>query len=224
MTPQQLGKVWTVLGALLAYYAVNSWIVSQGGNEIFGAKLVLSSRVPAAMMAIPICSVLLILTSWIGWLYARRTGNHWHERIPIVGFENLQTKSGEGRVYQGGMLALFSLLPALAFIHFWWVFAAADVVTKADQTKQITSNMWSWSALTSWSDPARICTDYIPSSPIPCSGNATLLPFVEPVAFAILTLLALAALACHWRAVFADGISLQWLFGTTEVPPPGPQP
>jgi len=37
---------------------VNSWLVTQGGNEIADIKLVNSHRAPAAMLAIPICSVL----------------------------------------------------------------------------------------------------------------------------------------------------------------------
>ena len=39
MTLQQLSKIWTVVGLFLLYYAMNSWIVVQGGQEIFGAKL-----------------------------------------------------------------------------------------------------------------------------------------------------------------------------------------
>src|SRR5262245_33413615 len=42
MTQTQIGKVWFVVGALLFYYAFNTWIVMQGGNEIFGVKLVVS--------------------------------------------------------------------------------------------------------------------------------------------------------------------------------------
>ena len=113
MTAQQIGKLWTLTSALLLYYALNSWIVSQGGNEIFGAKLVLATRGPAAMLAIPICSILLAVTSAIGRTYAIRVGGDWRKRIPIVGFDSIDTGSVEGRLYQGFFFFLFSVLPAL---------------------------------------------------------------------------------------------------------------
>jgi hypothetical protein len=59
MSPEQIGKVWTVLGLFLLYYVLNTWIVTQGGQEIFDAKLVMSYRIPAAMWGIPIACVLI---------------------------------------------------------------------------------------------------------------------------------------------------------------------
>jgi multisubunit Na+/H+ antiporter MnhC subunit len=70
MTPQQISKVWTVISLVLLYYALNTYLVTQGGNEIFGTKLIVTSRIPAAMMGIPICSALLLVSSLIGIDYA----------------------------------------------------------------------------------------------------------------------------------------------------------
>jgi hypothetical protein len=201
MTTQQIGKVWAVISALLLYYALNSWIVSQGGNEIFGAKLVISNRIPAAMIAIAICSILLAITSLIGRTYALRAGASWPERIPLVGFESIDTKSPEGKLYQGAFLALFSLLPAISLIHFWWQFSNAHVVTTKDPPQHIES-VWSWSGLTSWSDPARICTNYSEGPTLTCTGDASILPGFEPTVFAILSSLAILAIMLHWLSVF----------------------
>src|ERR1700740_1018159 len=127
MTQTQLGKIWLVVSAFLLYYSINTWIVAQGGNEKFGAKLVVSNKVPAAMLAIPICAVLLSASSLIGRLFAARGGRQWHERIPIVGFEKIDTGSPEGRVYQGAMLLIFVIIPTIAMIYFWHSFLTAKI-------------------------------------------------------------------------------------------------
>jgi len=195
VTQVQIAKVWLVLSLVLLYYALNSWLVSQGGNEIFGVKLIVSNQVPAAMIAIPICGVLLICTSWIGRLHAVRGGDLWHRRIPIVGFESIDTASKEGRLYQGFMLVVFSLLPILAMLHFWRIFWSAEVMLS--DTKAFTT-IWDWSAMTV---PARICTHHQVAEEI-CAGNATILPGLEPLIFAAISVAALVLAVLHWFEVF----------------------
>ncbi|MET3973486.1 hypothetical protein ABIB94_007983 [Bradyrhizobium sp. JR7.2] len=201
MTQIQLSKVWLVVSAALLYYALNSWIVAQGGNEVFGAKLVLSQRVPAAMLAILVCSVLAIASSAIGLLYARRGGGRWHERIPVVGFDEIDTASTEGKVYQGSMLVLLSFIPFVAMIYFWHSFVTAKIMLNDGSKKLISlwSLQWLWDG--SVSDPARICTDFSKDASDPCTGSATILPGLEPSFFAALTLAALAIAIRHWTVV-----------------------
>ena len=43
MTPQQISKVWAVLSLALLYYALNTYLVTQGGAAIFGATLIVST-------------------------------------------------------------------------------------------------------------------------------------------------------------------------------------
>jgi hypothetical protein len=181
---------------------MNSWIVVQGGQEIFGAKLIVGNRVPAAMWAIPVTCLVLLLNSVVGLRYARWTGPGWHDRIPIVGFESIVTSSSEGKFYQGTMLFLLSFLPAAVLVHFWRVFNGAKVVT-TDDPPQPVSSVWDWSALTKFDDPARICTDVVrEGGKMACEKNATILPGLEPTLFALLTAGAVLALAIHWYAVF----------------------
>jgi hypothetical protein len=201
MTPQQIGKVWSVVGLAMLYYALNTWIVTQGGQEIFGAKLVISHRFPAAMVGIPICAVLLFIGSSVGLVYANRSGPAWHNRIPIVGFEAIDTDSQEGKVYQGAMIALLSGLPVVALAHFWSVFNRAPLVT-AGNTPQEIKSIWDWSALTSWDDPARLCVAYSPGSASACEKGVTILPGFEPTLFAVITAVALIVTLVYWRAVF----------------------
>jgi hypothetical protein len=203
MTLAQVSKVWTAVGLFLLYYVLNTWIVTQGGQEIFGAKLIVTGRIPAAMFGIPVGSLLLLLTSLIGLHYAHRTGPEWHTRIPIVGFETIDTGSREGKFYQATMLGLLSLLPLAALVHFWRLFNDAKVVTTGNPPRDI-SSIWDWSPLkTSWDDPARICTNYfVENAKITCEKNATILPGLEPTVFALITLAAVIVMVMHWRAVF----------------------
>lgn len=201
MTARQLQWLWTVVGAALLYSALNSWIVSQGGKEIFGLKMISDKPVPAALIAIPICSVLLTITSLIGIVYARRAGaGPWTKRVPIVGLDKLKPRSLEAQLYQGTFLALFSLVPLAALAHFWNRIGGAEVVS-TDKPPHHLPSMWSWSALTTLNDPARICTDFSDKPVVTCSGNVTILPGLEPAIFAVLTALAVMAAITHWRYV-----------------------
>jgi len=214
MTSQQISKVWTVLSLALLYYALNTYLVTQGGTPIFGATLIVSSRIPAAMMGIPICSILLLLSSLIGMDYAQKDRSNWADRIPLVGFERIDTMSREAKFYQGAMLALLSVLPVIALIHFWSVFSEAYAVTTKNPPTVIPS-IWSWSALTSLNDPARVCNIFHmqPSAAgapptISCEGTNTLLPGLEPSAFVVMTAAAVAATLLFWWRVFRAGPSI----------------
>lgn len=202
MSEQQISKVWTVIGLFLLYYVMNTWIVTQGGQEIFGAKLIVSSRAPAAMWGIPVASIALLLNSVVGTYYAGRTGPRWSNRVPVVGFEKINPDSREGKFYQGSMLALLSLVPTVALAHFWRLLILSNVVTTDDPPRPV-SSIWSWSALTTLNDPARICTDLAhDGNTLRCLNNATILPGLEPTLFAILTLATAVIVIMHWRAIF----------------------
>jgi hypothetical protein len=202
MTQHQLAKLWAVVSVALLYYALNSWLVSQGANEIFEAKLVLSSsRLATAMIAILICSFLLIGASLVGLLYASRATGPWHNKIPVFGFGSINTSSREGIGFQGVMLTVFSLLPALSLIHFWQVFLRGKVVTNG-QPSRVASGIFDITALIGFDDPARIC-DELASGAVPgCIKGATFFPFIEPIVWGLLTALAVASMVVHWRAIF----------------------
>lgn len=201
MTYQQISKVWTVVSVFLLYYALNTYLVVQGGAAIFGATLIVSNRVPAAMVGIPICSLLLILACLIGIDHSRKTGPSWSDRIPLVGFESIDTSASEAKIYQGAMLFLLSVLPVVSIIHFWTVIWSANLVTTKNPPEPITS-IWSWDGLVSLNDPARICTVFHKTPTVSCEGNITILPGLEPTLFAIATLLAFGAVVCFWTSIF----------------------
>lgn len=202
MTLPQISKVWTVVSVFLLYYALNTYIVVQGGSPIFGATLIVNvnSQIPAAMMGIPICSVLLILSAIVGIDHALQSGPRWADRIPLVGFESIDTKKREAKIYQGMMLFLLSVLPVISLIHFWKVFCTARLVTTKNPPQPIDS-IWSWKALVSLDDPARICTIFH-EAPVSCEGNITVLPGLEPTLFAMATLAAAVAVVWFWVSIF----------------------
>jgi hypothetical protein len=202
MSQQQIAKLWTIMSLALLYYAMNTWLVTQGGAEIFDVKLILSGRVTAALMAIPICAILMAITSCGGALYAKRTAlNNWHARIPVVGFEEIDTSSTEGRWYQALMLVLFSVLPAFALVHFWLIVSGAPVITTG-ATPRMAANIWDPSAMRGLDDPARICGALQAGKSLDCLNGATFFPFIEPLIFSILIILAMAFTTRQWFLIF----------------------
>lgn len=201
MTPKQVSRVWTVVSLALLYYALNSYLVIQGGNEIFGAKLVTSNKNPAAMVAVIVCSVLLCISSGLGIEFARSGGKTWADRIPLVGLDALDASRLNARIYQGFMLFALSVLPALSLIHFWRTFAGSRVATTDSPPKPV-SSIWDWGALTSLDNPASICATYAEGPPVICEKKMTLLPGLEPSAFAVVTGFAAILTLAFWVIVF----------------------
>lgn len=200
MTQAQIAKLWTIVGIFQLYYVLNTWIVTQGGQEIFGAKLLLSSRVPAAMLGILICAALSIIVSALGTIYARRATSPWANRVPVVGFDEIDGHSREGTAYQGVMLSLISALPLLSLIHFWDVLSKGKIVVNSSPPRR--AGMWDWTALISLDDPARICTDLAEGATLACAKGATFFPLAEPLVLAILTICAWLAGVRYWLLVF----------------------
>jgi hypothetical protein len=185
----QLSKLWLVAGAILLYYTLDAWIIAQGGQALFGVTPIVTGKAPIAVTAIPICSVLLTLLSMIGWLYAKRTPGSWHSRIPIAWFDNIDTGSVEGRIYQLTMVFLFTVIPWIALAYFWWVLTGATIILKDGREV----GMWSWPP--GIDDPARVCTSLDRQLPQPCQSNATFIPLLEPALLLILTAMASVAMA-----------------------------
>jgi len=178
MTQSQLGKIWVAIGLFVLYYSLNSWIVCQGGEEIFGAKLVLPTRIPAAFIAIPICSVALMAWTIVGTTYAHRSHGAWHHRIPVVFFDGIETGTTEGRIYQGTCFFVVLLLTLGALAHFWDVVSGATVLASKAPFEPV--SLWDSGTLGDWNDPARICTSVDPKTGA-CVEGCTFYRFSSPV-------------------------------------------
>lgn len=120
MTPAHLTRLWLVVGLVVVFYSLNSWIAGQGGNPIFDINLVDDRPATSTLIAMPICALLLTLLCRIGIRFAKASpdARFWLERMPVVGLEGLNTSSPEGRRYQGFFLFLFIGLPSAALVYF----------------------------------------------------------------------------------------------------------
>lgn len=197
MNAVQLAKIWSVTGLCCLFFTLNSWIASQGGTPIFGVLLLHSGRVPAAWLGIPITSVLLLVTAVVGCIHAARTSGPWHERIPILGFDSLDTKSPEGQAYQGAFLCLFTLVPMLALVHFWGVALSAKVALNGSTEGQL-AGMWDHRGLLR---AAMICDEFKPETKR-CENGVSIDPVEMPLIFALLTVLAYCYAIRLWWYVF----------------------
>lgn len=167
MTNEQLGKLWAAIAAISLLYLVNSYLATQGGEPVFAAKLVAKAREPIALFAIIIGAPLLTLSALAAYLFAARstTSDSWFGRVPVVWFNSIDVNSPEGRWYQRLTLFIFTILPALSFIHFFWIIATADVCA-AKPIAHITG-AWDWSALKTIDDPARLGGILLPAQGSP---------------------------------------------------------
>ncbi len=193
MSKTHLRQLWTAIGAILTFYSMNAWLVSQGGNAIFDVKLLDNRPRVESLFAVPICSIALFALCQIGVAYAKKSGGgEWHSRLPVVWLESLETSSVGGRRYQAFFLAIFIFVPAVALIHFLRKVFEATVLRDGNQVEALSpldavppSQIFSE---TYW------IGDGLYSGMAPIVGAVAWIPVIEPV---LLVLLVLAA----WMAV-----------------------
>jgi len=118
MNQSHLVKLFTALGLILLIISLNTWLAVQGGERVFSISLVSNDKAGAAFFGLMLCSVLLLLVGMVGLLHARRYGQKWHSRIPIVWLEGLDTSKTEAKVFQILIVVLFFLVPIGAMVHF----------------------------------------------------------------------------------------------------------
>jgi hypothetical protein len=160
---------------------------------------------------IPICSFLLCLISIVGIIYAGRSriDAKWHERVPILGFESMNTGSLEGKLYQAAVLVGFSILPAIGLFSFWTPLSMAPVITMSSPP-HLLSSIWSWSALTNLDDPARVCNElkHMGESYSCDPSSITFLPGLEPTVLVVFTVIAIGSVVIHWMGLLRKRTNL----------------
>jgi hypothetical protein len=119
MDRRALTAIWTVLSLAAVYYALNTYLVSQGLNTIFGSPILDSRPIPSAVFGLVVVPFLLIFAGFVGALYAWRHGTHWHERIPTPFLKHLNTASREGKIFQAFVLIIAIGAPIGSVVHFW---------------------------------------------------------------------------------------------------------
>ncbi len=205
MKPAHLTTIWTVLSVFLLAYAASVVAYTQGGATttpkipIIDLPLVIEGRAPAAVTGLVICTLVLILSAAVGWIYARqgKLFDRWYSRIPVVGLKDMTPGDRLSQIYQGVVLFVFLVPPIYAIVHFWRIMLDARVVT-TDSTPKPTAGIWDWSALTSLNDPARICA----LTTGDCKPASTYFPGLEPVVLIVLGLVAAVVVGGQLLAIF----------------------
>jgi hypothetical protein len=118
MSRSGLARVWSILGALLALYAIGTWIILQGGKS-FAEIPGLEGRAPitSAYQAVLIVGTLLGILSAVGILYMRKSEGAGEGLLPVVAIADVgphDMRSWSMRLYQGFFFFVFLLVPAVA--------------------------------------------------------------------------------------------------------------
>lgn len=104
-------------------FLITSIISLQGGSEfvgrLFGDKggSVADNKPAIGYFGAIIGGGLLLLAASTLTLHARRHGNRWHSRIPVVWLEGLQTSAWEARLFQSAVLIIFVAGPVGGIIR-----------------------------------------------------------------------------------------------------------
>ena len=240
MDKKALGKLWTIVGSITAYYVLAAWIHSQGGGVLFRASFVDSREVPNAYFSIIIGGTLVALLCLIGGRYAllRRAegAGGGLARLPVSVVDEVDTRRWDGWSYQAFFLVVFVLIPLAGNIHFWdkmlsygHVFSHPNKTTAMDATESpLNTELFSKRVLFGQDKIDRFCIAHRDSNAArpdgnPCGdvkdqprrGGPDWLPIWSPLLLALSTLAAWASAFWFAFALFSSdrrtmGEDMKW--------------
>ncbi|TCT11713.1 hypothetical protein EDC22_10322 [Tepidamorphus gemmatus] len=119
MRRSNLAIVWSVTGAAAVAYALNTWIVTQGGKGPFGFTLIDDRPGVASIFGIALVAPLLTLVCLTGIRYlASIRAAHWTDRIPTIWLKEETTVSTEMVAFKLFLLIAFVFIPMAGLVHF----------------------------------------------------------------------------------------------------------
>ncbi len=137
MTARHLRQLFLAVGLILLGLTGNAWLASQGEKALLNFPLLHEDRAANALLTLFVASFLLALVSGVGWLHARRYGASWHDQIPTVWLEGVNTASWEGKVYQAIIFTIFVLVPLTAMLHLVDVLRDAQLCIQDTKTQLV---------------------------------------------------------------------------------------
>jgi hypothetical protein len=186
MTKAHLTRLWATLSLAAFAYIVGSVIVIQGGVDIFGAKLFVAAEKdgkPAiGYFAAIVGGVLLSAALAIAILHARRHGTAWHERLPVIGLEGLDTASREGKLYQSFFLIVLVIIPLYGIGRSLEVAnrgGLCEQAKAAEQPRWYKGNEWRLVFLPERTNQLRLMREGENSGP--CSGHGVEINWYTPI-------------------------------------------
>jgi hypothetical protein len=122
MNQKHLTQIWQWASVVCLLFLAASVISIQGGSEfvgrLFGDKgATIPDNKPAiGYFAAIIGAGLFLVASLALRLHASRHGTCWHERVPVLWLEGLNTFAWEAKLFQAAVLFLFLALPAAGIV------------------------------------------------------------------------------------------------------------
>jgi hypothetical protein len=146
MDQATLAKLWTVIGAVLFYFSVNVWSITQGGNLALPVSLLKEDKVTrygASIYGLVVAGLLLVAEMLLTRLYAVRSGKiDWTERLPIAGALPLEMNRPEARWYQRILLTGFLLVPLCAQVVFATKFFSGTAYKGTERWASGLEHLW----------------------------------------------------------------------------------
>lgn len=132
MTLDQIRQVWTAVGIFIAFFALDTWLRTQGLEPIFGSRLPSEQRAASAVLGLVVTGVGSMYLLYMARLFQTRSEGRWTDRVPVAFLKRLDTGRAESRHYQRLFVTLFHVLPLLASIHFMRITLNAGYVTTSE--------------------------------------------------------------------------------------------
>ena len=133
MNQKHLTQIWQWLSIVCLLLLLSCVASIQGAPEfvvkLFGEKAAdVQDNLPAVGYFGAIIGNVLFFTSSLALLlHARRYGDHWHERLPVVWLEGLNTSAWEGKLFQLVVAFILFVLPAAGIVKCTVVAEAGDI-------------------------------------------------------------------------------------------------
>ena len=168
------------------------------------ADLKKDGREVLAYFAVIVGAGLSSLALAVAILYARRHGNAWHNRIPVVFVEKLDTEALESKIYQIAVVVILVLLPLYGVGKSIFVANEGLVCEQADKSTPAVSyepGKWMMIFLPPHTSQIRLMQHDTPKSI--CRKSGVEIGSYTPILFAGLPVVALILLA--WWLVLLFG-------------------
>jgi hypothetical protein len=151
MNKTHLTQLWQWLSIACVLFLVTSVISLQGGSEYLGGlfgekpnaaaekrseKLTADSKPAIGYFGAIVGGGLFLLASSALLLHARRHGDRWHARIPVIWLEGLNTSAWDAKVFQAVILLVFVGSPAAG------IFVCIRAAESGDICEQDTNNFY----------------------------------------------------------------------------------
>ncbi|WP_037390200.1 hypothetical protein [Sinorhizobium americanum] len=149
MTSDHLATLWKWISLACFGYVASSVLTLQGATDIFGTSLIAREDhglAVVAYFAVVVGGALMCVAFAIAITYARRHGTAWHNRVPVIMLDGLQTASVEGKLFQAAVIFVLVVLPLYGLGHCMRVANNGDICVQ-DTSPPVVHRGGNWDLL-----------------------------------------------------------------------------